>query len=139
MENAYPFLAGFLSTLTFHQGTLAALHKAGLWPKPAFAMAATKPFHVPAVISLAFWGGVWGILLWYLVGGMTGAQHWIYATLFGAIGPSAVALLVVFPLKGMPFAGGWNPKVIGPVLLLNGAWGLGVVVLLRCIGVLLRY
>lgn len=133
MEYAYAFAfaAGFISTLTFHQGTLAVLHKAGRWPKPPYPMAATKPFNVPAVISLAFWGGVWGIFLWYFVRGMPDAQYWIYATLFGAIGPSAVALFVVFPLKGMPVAGGGNPKVIIPVLILNGAWGLGVAVLMR--------
>jgi hypothetical protein len=28
-------------------------------------------------------------------------------------------------------AGGWSPKVILPVLLLNTAWGLGVAVLMR--------
>lgn len=131
MEYAYAFAAGFISTLTFHQGTLFVLHKAGLWPKPAFAMATTKPFNVPAVISLAFWGGVWGILAWYLIRGMGGANYWLYATLFGAIGPSVVALFVVFPAKGLPMAGGWAPKVIIPVLILNGAWGLGVAVLMR--------
>ncbi len=131
MEYAYAFSAGFISTLTFHQGTLFALHKAGLWPKPAFAMAPTEPLKIPAVISLALWGGVWGIGAWYLIRGMFGADYWIYATLFGAIGPSAVALFVVFPLKGLPMAGGWSPKVILPVLLLNGAWGLGVAVLTR--------
>jgi hypothetical protein len=131
MEYAYPFICGFIATLTFHQGTLFVLHRAGLWPKPAFAMAATKPFHVPAVISLAAWGGVWGIFLWYLVRGMTGPQYWMYATAFGALAPSVVALFVVFPLKGLPVAGGGSPKVILPVLLLNGMWGLGVAVLMR--------
>jgi len=131
MVYAYAFAAGFISTLTFHQGTLFALHKAGLWPNPPYPMAATKPFNIPAVISLALWGGVWGIFAWYLIRGMPDPKYWIYATLFGAIGPSIVALFVVFPLKGLPMAGGWSPKVIGPVLLLNGAWGLGVAVLMR--------
>jgi len=127
----YAFAAGFISTLTFHQGTLFALHKAGLWPKPAFSMEATKPLNIPAVISLALWGGVWGIAAWCVIRGMIGTNYWLYATLFGAIGPSAIALFVVFPLKGLPMAAGWNPKVIGAVLLLNGAWGLGVAVLMR--------
>jgi hypothetical protein len=131
MDYAYAFVAGFISTLTFHQGTLFALHKAGLWPKPAFSMEATKPLNIPAVISLALWGGVWGIAAWCVIHGMAGTNYWTYATLFGAIGPSAIALFVVFPLKGLPMAAGWNPKVIGAVLLLNGAWGLGVAVLMR--------
>jgi hypothetical protein len=44
-----------------------------------------------------------------------------------------VALFVVFPLKGLPVAGGGSPKVILPVLLLNGMWGLGVAVLMRLV------
>ncbi len=131
MEYAYAFAAGFISTLTFHQGTLFVLHKAGLWPKPPYPMTTTKPFNVPAVISLAFWGGVWGILAWYLIRGMTGAEYWLYATLFGAIAPSLVALFVVFPAKGTPLVGGWKTGVIVPVLILNGAWGLGVAALMR--------
>lgn len=131
MEYAYAFAAGFISTLTFHQGTLFVLHKAGMWPKPPWPMAPTKPLHIPAVISLALWGGVWGIFAWYLIRGMAGADYWIYATLFGAIAPSLVALFVVFPLKGMPVAGGWKPQVISAVLLLNAAWGLGLAALMR--------
>ena len=132
------FVAGFISTLTFHQLTLWVLHALAVAPRGPYAMNPVPPFGVPAVISLAFWGGIWGILLAYLVHGMFGAKLWIYATLFGAIAPSAVALFVVFPLKGLPLAGGWTPKVIGPVLLLNGAWGLGVVVLMRWIAALAR-
>lgn len=131
MEYLRAFIAGFVSTLVFHQGVLAALHAAGLWPKPAWPMTPTAPFKVPAVISLAFWGGLWGIALWLLLQNMAGMNPWVLATVFGALGPSLVALLVVFPLKGLPLAGGWDPKVIGAVLILNGAWGLGVLVLLR--------
>ena len=131
MEYAYAFAAGFLSTLVFHQGTLAVLHKLGYWPKPAWPMNTTGPLHVPAVISLAFWGGLWGIPLWLMVRGLTGAPYWLCATAFGAVGPSLVALLVVFPLKGLPTGGGWKMSVIGPVLILNAAWGLGVAFLMR--------
>ena len=131
MDYIAAFVAGFVSTLTFHQGTLAALHKAGAWPKPPWPMAPTKPFNIPAVISLALWGGVWGMALWLFVGGMSSPGFWIWATVFGAIGPSLVALFVVFPLKGLPVAGGGKPNVIGAVLLLNAMWGLGVAVLMR--------
>lgn len=131
MEYALAFAAGFISTLTFHQGTLFVLHRAGLWPKPPWPMAATKPLGIPAVISLALWGGAWGIAAWWLIRGYSGADYWLLATAFGAIAPSLVALFVVFPLKGLPMAGGGNPKTIGAVLLLNGAWGLGVAVVMR--------
>lgn len=134
MDYVAAFVAGFISTLTFHQGTLAALHAAGAWPKPAWPMAATKPLGIPAVISLALWGGVWGAALWLFVGNLGGPAFWIAATAFGAIGPSLVALFVVFPLKGLPVAGGGKPAVIGAVLLLNAMWGLGVAVLMRVYG-----
>ncbi len=131
MEYLKAFTAGFVSTLVFHQGALAALYAAGLWQKPPFSMAATGPLHVPAVISLAFWGGLWGIALWLAILGAPEARYWTLAVVLGALGPSLVALLIVFPLKGLPLAGGWDPKIIAAVLIMNGAWGLGVALLLR--------
>jgi hypothetical protein len=131
MEYVKAFLAGFVATLVFHQGAVAALHAAGLWPKAPFDMTATRPFRTPAVISLAFWGGLWGIALWLVILGAPEVRYWTLAAVLGAIGPSIVALFVVFPLKGMPLAAGWNPKIIAVVLFLNGAWGLGTALLLR--------
>src|SRR5258705_13477068 len=93
------FLAGFFSTLVFHQGLLAILHAAGASPRAAYALNPTPPLNVPAVLSLAFWGGVWGILLWLVIPGAPGARYWLLALVLRAIAPSAVALLVVLPLK----------------------------------------
>ena len=131
METIRAFIAGFVSTLVFHQGALAVLYAAGWSPKAPFAMTATAPFHVPAVISLAFWGGVWGVALWLAIGGAADIRYWVLAVILGALGPSIVALFIVFPLKGMPMAGGWDPKIIGGALILNGVWGLGVALLMR--------
>jgi hypothetical protein len=128
------FLAGFLSTLVFHQGVLALLHAAGATARQPWVMAPTRPFGAPAVLSLAFWGGVWGILLWEIVRNRTGGARWVTALLFGAIAPTLVALFVVLPLKGMPMGGGFKPDVVLGALLLNGAWGLGVVALMRAFG-----
>jgi hypothetical protein len=95
-------------------------------------MDSTPPLGVPAVLSLAFWGGVWGILLWFVIAGVQGSpRYWLLALLFGAIAPSLIALLVVFPLKGQPVGGGWKPAVVIGALLLNGAWGLGVAGFMR--------
>lgn len=125
------FLAGFLSTLIFHQGLLAILHAAGASPRAAYSLDPVPPLGVPAVLSLAFWGGVWGILLWLVIAGAQGPRYWLVALLIGAVAPSAVALLVVLPLKGQPAGGGWKPAVIVGALLLNGAWGLGVALFMR--------
>src|SRR5258707_483346 len=80
----------------------------GAAPKGAFSMAPTWPFHVPQVLSLAFWGGVWGIFLWLAIARLDGAAYWLAALALGAIAPSVVALFVVFPLHGQPVAGGWD-------------------------------
>jgi hypothetical protein len=40
-------------------------------------------------------------------------------------------LFIVSPLKGMPMAGGWNPKVVISTLMLNGTWGFGMALLMR--------
>jgi hypothetical protein len=126
------FLAGFLSTLIFHQGLLAILHAAGASPRAAYSMAPVAPLRAPAVLSLAFWGGVWGILLWLVIQRFQGsALYWILALIVGAVAPSLVALFVVLPLKGQPAAGGGNPKLIAGALLLNGAWGIGTAAFMR--------
>jgi hypothetical protein len=125
------FLAGFLSTLVFHQGLLAILHAAGATPRAAYSLDPVPPLGIPAVLSLAFWGGVWGILLWLVIAGAQGPRYWLLALLIGAVAPSLVALLVVLPLKGQPAGGGWKPAVVVGALLLNGAWGIGVALFMR--------
>src|SRR5215207_6412173 len=131
MKYLLSFLAGFLATLVFHQGLLAILHRAGASPRAAYSMAPADPLHVPQVLSLAFWGGVWGIALWLAVGRLDGASFWLGAIVFDALLPRVVALFIVLPLKGQPVAGGWNPKILVGALLLNGAWGLGTAAFLR--------
>lgn len=128
------FVAGFVSTLVFHQGVLQLFHLAGVFPRAAWNMASIPPFGVPSVLSLAFWGGVWGPVLWALIQKRHGAQRWLWGAIWGALLPSIVALFVVMPLKGMPMAGGFDPKLIVGALVLNGAWGLGVVALMRLYG-----
>jgi len=125
------FAAGFVATLVFHQAVIALLHNFGYVPRPAWPMQPVPPFGIPAVISLSFWGGVWGMIMMAIIERRRGAAFWIAAILFGAIFPTVVAWLVVAPLKHMPIAGGWNPKTmaIGPIV--NGAWGLGTALIYR--------
>ena len=95
------FVAGFASTLIFHQGVLGLLHAGGISPRAPYSFAPAGPLHIPSVLSLAFWGGIWAIGLWFVLRDSTGAHYWLAWTIAGAIGPSAVALFVVFPLKSM--------------------------------------
>ena len=131
MDYVKAFIAGFVSTLAFHQGVLALLHLAGVVSRAPYDLGAVPPLGIPAVISLAFWGGVWGAAIWPLLKNVAGPAYWLRALVIGAVGPSAVALFMVMPLKGMPMAGGWDPKLIVGALILNGAWGLGMALLLR--------
>ena len=134
MRILFGFIAGFLATLIFHQVIVALLWWAGVAPFGPFSMAATKPFGVPAVISLAFWGGVWGILFGLIDNGFPrGAGYWLTAFLFGAILPTLVALLVVLPLKGRPIGGGWQPALLATAFLINGAWGVGTGLILKAL------
>jgi hypothetical protein len=131
MNSVKAFIAGFVSTLVFHQGVLALFYLAGAFPRAPYYLGGVPPLGIPAVISLAFWGGVWGVAIWPLLKDAAGAAYWGRAVVIGAIGPSAIALFLVFPLKSMPIAGGWDPKIIIGALILNGAWGFGMALLLR--------
>ena len=129
------FVMGYASTMIFQQGLIAILHSYGFIPRVPFSLAPTAPFQIPQVISLAFWGGVWGIPLWLVIRRMKPSKYWITALAFGALLPSMVAWFVVSPLKGLPVAGGWKPANLLMSLLLNGAWGIGVALLMKIFGV----
>jgi hypothetical protein len=124
------FIAGFLAVLIFHQAALLVLHLAGLTPATPWRLTPTWPLGVPAILSAAFWGGLWGILLALLLPRFDRGSYWLAGAVFGAIAPTLVAWFVVLPLKGLPAGGGfaWPGVIIGP--LVNGAWGLGAGLLL---------
>lgn len=131
MQHLKAFGAGYIATLLFHQGVLALLHAVNPEAPAPFNMTPTEPLGVPTVVSLAFWGGLWGNLLWMLIRNNSGGAYWAKAIVIGAIGPSAVALFLVMPMKGLGVAMGWNPQVIVGALVLNAAWGLGVGLLMK--------
>ena len=119
------FIAGAAAVLLFHQSAAALLHALQLTPRAPFSFTPTQPLGVPLLWSLAFWGGVWGVILAALLARLDGARLIVAATVFGAIAPTLVAWFVVAPLKGQPVAAGFAPAamMIGPIL--NAAWGLG--------------
>ena len=123
---ALGFAAGFFAVLVFHQGMIAFLYAMDLARSGPYAMQTTWPFGVPRFWSLAFWGGVWGIVFvlaepWFGRGG----KYWLAAFLFGALAPTLFTWFILSPMRGGPMAGGWQLANMwrGPVL--NGAWGLG--------------
>jgi hypothetical protein len=126
------FLAGFLATITFHQLMLMLLNEFDLTARGAFVIQPTHPFGVPAVLSTAFWGGLWGVVLTFaLRPNHSGAQYWLLALLFGTFAPTLVAWFVVAPLKSMPIAAGWRMPPMATAVLVNAAWATGTALLLR--------
>jgi hypothetical protein len=117
------FAAGFLATVVFHQLAVEALHLAGIAPRPAWPMKPVPPFGVPAVVSLSFWGGIWGAIMIPVIDRRRGGSYYALAALFGAIAPTLVAWFISAPLHHQPIANGFNPKlmVIGPIV--NAVWG----------------
>lgn len=128
----FGFIAGFLATLIFHQLVLAILWGLNLAPMVPYNMSGTEPFGVPAVLSLAFWGGLWGIVYGAIDRKFpAGGKYWLMAFLFGAVFPTLVAMLMVLPLKGRPVAGGWNWPLIINAVIINGVWAVGTGVFLK--------
>lgn len=134
------FFAGLVAVLVFHQGTAWLLHmltvKAGIGadvfgrvPFP-FNMAPTRPLGVPQVLSLAFWGGVWGILLAVILRAAR-LPDLLFGFLFGALLVTLVAFTLVASLKGLPQFAGYNKQIWWRAMLLNGAWGWGAALILR--------
>jgi hypothetical protein len=119
------FIAGALAVPVFHQLLFLVLHLAGIIPVPPFDMKPTRPLGVPALISISFWGGVWGVVFaltlprWF-----HGTAYWIAALIAGGVALTLVYMFVVVPLKSGHLPGGMGKLfVIG--FLLNAAWGIG--------------
>ena len=127
---AIVFTAGFLAVLLGHQPMVAALNAFGVMPAgfPPYSFDPVPPLGVPSVISKAFWGGLWAILLDLVLARTSGATYWAGWTVLGAVALSLVAIFVVPVVKGVPV-----PPFADRMPLfsaVNGAWGLATAVLL---------
>jgi len=125
------FVAGAVGVLIFHQGVVLALYLLNLLPSPPYSTRATAPLGIPQVVSSAFWGGLWGIVLVWCMTALRAADRLWVALLFGGILPTLVGILVVTPLKGGdPLA---RLEIAGLLrgFVINGAWGLGTAILYR--------
>lgn len=130
-RSALGFLCGAVSVLVFHQGALALLRAAGLTARAPFSMQPTVPLGVPLVLSLAFWGGLWGVVLVTTDRRLPRrGSSVLTGALFGALAPTLVAWFVVAPLKDQPLAAGGDPPAMLTGVLVNAAWGAGTALLL---------
>ena len=117
-------IAGAISVLVFHQTTLQALFWLGLAPQAAFRIASVPPFNAPMVLSVTFWGAVYGAVFALLQPRFNGPiwVHGIAAGLFAAL----LAWFVVRPLSGNAIAFGWQADALLRSLAAHEMWGLGV-------------
>lgn len=111
--------------LTFHQGMWALLHAAGIMPPAPYPTGPVPPLAVPLIASLCFWGGLYGAAFGLALPRLPRAPVWLPGLGLGLLA-AAVGWFVVAPLKGQPVAGGFVPLRMLVSVLINGAWGIGV-------------
>ena len=85
LEFVKAFAAGFVSTLVFHQGLFTVFYLAAVVPRAPYDLRAVPPLAIPAVISLAFWGGAWGMAIWPILRNVNGPAYWARALVISAI------------------------------------------------------
>lgn len=131
---AVGFIGAALSVLTFHQGMWTALHLLdlpGLGMPAPFPTESVPPLGVPKIVSLCFWGGLYGVVFALLAPHLS-PPLWRWGILLG-LAAVLVGFFIVAPLKGAPIAAGWAGSAWARSLLINLCWGLGVGVILPLI------
>ena len=126
------FVAGALSVLIFHQLGFWIANELGFARAPLYNLRPVPPWGVPTIVSMAFWGGLWGIgaacLIPRLPGLLNGVLGWV---LFGAIIVTLVNWFIVFPIKGAPLGGGFRMPGLVVVPLVYALWGFGMWLIAR--------
>lgn len=125
------FVAGFLAVVVFHQATVAALNAVGLMPAgfAPWSFEPVPPFGVPTLISKAFWGGLWAMLLNAVLARREGAAYWGGWIVLGAVALPLVAIFVVPLLKGAAIPS--FAERFPVYAIVNGMWGLGTALFLK--------
>jgi len=117
-------VAGAIAALVFHQTTLQIFFWLGLAPQAAFRIAHVPPLHAPMVVSITFWGALYGGLFGWVSSRLKGPL-WLYGL---AAGVCALLLswFVIRPLSGLSVAFGWQTPAMLRSFVAYEMWGLGV-------------
>ncbi len=97
-------VAGALSVLLFHQTTLQLFFWLGLAPNAAFRLALVPPFNAPLVVSITFWGALYGGVFGAVLP-MVKAPLWLKGSVAGLCA-MGLAWFVFLPLMGREAAFG---------------------------------
>jgi hypothetical protein len=119
-------VSAVLSVLIFHQGMIALLHVLalpGLTVGAPYAMAPVPPYGVPRVVDLCFWGGLYGLVFGALQP-VVSRPLWLAGLWLGLVAV-LVGFFVVPAVKGLPVGDAVVLDWVRSVLI-NGAWGIGV-------------
>lgn len=121
-------LAGALAVLVFHQTTLQVFFWLGLSPQAAFRIAQVPPFNAPLVVSITFWGAVYGAVIGLVL-------PWVRGPLFvktavAGVCAMALAWFLFLPLMGRSAAFGWQAWPMLRSFAAYQMWGMGVSLLL---------
>ncbi len=95
-------VAGALSVLMFHQTTLQIFFWLGWAPQAAFRTAQVPPFNAPLVVSITFWGAVYGGLFGLALPWAKGPL-WVKGMLAGLCA-MVISWFVFLPLQVLAFA-----------------------------------
>lgn len=121
------FIAGAVSVLVFHQGGFWIANESGYARVPLYSLRPVPPWGVPTILSMAFWGGLWGVAAAFLVPRLPGALNSVLGwVLFGAIVVTLANWFIVLPIKGAPVGGGFRMPGLVLVPLVYGLWGFGM-------------
>jgi hypothetical protein len=121
-------IAGAISVLVFHQTTLQLFFWSGLAQQAAFRVAVVPPFNAPMVLSVTFWGAMYGGVFGWLTPRLP--RSILIKALLAGFGALLMGWFVVRPLAGHPIAFGWE---VEPMLRSAAAcfmWGLGTTLIL---------
>ncbi len=121
-------VAGAVSVLLFHQTSLQILFWLGLAPLAAFRVAHVPPFNMPMVVSITFWGAVYGGIFAALTTRLRKPLWWFGVPL--GLCAMLIGWFVFLPLKGQPMAFGGQTGPILRTLLAYNLWGIGVTLIL---------
>jgi hypothetical protein len=125
------FVAAAVSVLTFHQAMWALLHFLaipGMGMPPPYPMQPVRPWGVPRLFDLCFWGGLYGVVFGLVLPRLKGPL-WLCGLGLGIIA-GLVGIFIVPAIKGLPVGAGWAPRTWLLIFLINGFWGIGVGIIL---------
>ncbi len=134
------FVAGSVSVLIFHQLGFLIANELGLLKVQLYSLRPVPPLGVPAILSSAFWGGLWGIVAAFVVPrlpqAVDGPLGWM---LFAGVIVTVVNWFIVLPIKGLPVGGGFRMPAVVIVPLVYAFWGFGMWVIAGLVRRVLRW